>query len=343
MRLAGTKTFGAALPIMIMTAALSSHANAQTKAGTTMGQFLLIEPSARVSAMGNAGVALSDGIQAIYFNPAAAARVESRALQFTHTPWLADITHDYAALLVPVKGVGSFFATLTSLGSGEIDVRTVEAPLGTGERYTVSNLAIGVGYARWITPRFSAGLQATYIEETIWHTSVRTVTFNVGTVYRLTESGLQFGSSLSHLGTHARFKGRDLRVQFDDEPDRFGDNSALPAEQFTEEFPVPILLRIGLSHPWQFGEESRLLAVLDAVHPRDNSESLAAGAEWLWRNTLALRGGYQDMGQDDSELGFTFGGGVSGDIDAFAFALDYGWADHGRLGATHRVTLAVTF
>ena len=59
---------------------------------------------------------------------------------------------------------------MTALNSGDIDVRTVDQPLGTGERYTVSNVALGLGYGRQITSRFAAGLQVNYVTERIWHT-----------------------------------------------------------------------------------------------------------------------------------------------------------------------------
>jgi hypothetical protein len=53
---------------------------AQTKTGTSMGQFLLIEPSARIAGMGNAGVALPVGLDAVYFNPSAIAATDQYGL-----------------------------------------------------------------------------------------------------------------------------------------------------------------------------------------------------------------------------------------------------------------------
>ncbi len=314
-----------------------------SKTGTTVGQFLLIEPSARIAAMGNAGVALPEGIQAIYYNPAAAGRLSAWELQLTHSAWFADISYDYAALAVPVRELGTFFASLTSLGSGEIDVRTVDQPLGTGEKYTVGNLALGIGYGRSITDRFAAGLQVSYVEERIWHSSLRTVTLNVGTVYQVADNGLRIGSSLSNYGTRARFGGRDLRIQYDNDPTRYGDNSALPAEQHTDEFAVPVLFRVGVSLPRRVTDESLLLLAVDAFHPNDNSESMSIGAEWTWRDAVALRGGWQDLFQKDAEVGLTLGLGVSGRIEGSAFDFDYAWADHGRLQETHRVTIALRF
>jgi len=335
----------AAVAAFVALAALFAPPDAfgQSKTGTTVGQFLLIEPSARVTAMGNAGVALFEGIQSAYYNPAALGQLTQWSAQFTHSAWIADIAYDYAALAIPVRGVGTFLASFTALNSGDIAVRTVEQPLGTGERFDVSNLALAAGYGRRFTERFAAGVQANYIEETIWHSSLRTVTFNVGTIYRVSENGLQIGSSLSNYGTKANYNGRDLRIQYDNDPTRFGDNSSLPGEQFTNDFLVPVLFRVGVSLPRDIGEDSRLLVAADAFHPADNSESMSLGAEWLWRETLGLRAGYQDIGQDDSEVGLTMGAGIQGDIDTYTFNFDYAWADHGRLESTHRMTFVVMF
>lgn len=333
------RTLAAAVVLLLA----PTGAAAQSKTGTTVGQFVLIEPGARFAGMGNAGVAISSGIQSVYYNPATAGLLTRNEVQFTHGAWLADISYDYAALGVPVKGVGNFFASVTSLNSGEIDVRTVEQPLGTGDRYTAEDLAIGVGYGIRLTDRFTVGAQVNYIEETIWHSSMRTWTVNLGTLYEVTSLGLNIGASLANFGTEAAFGGRDLRIQYDNDPDRYGDNSALPAEQYTEDYPVPVLFRVGVTVPRELGENSRMLFAMDAAHPNDNSESVSLGAEWLFRNTVSFRGGYQDLFQEDSETGLTFGVGLQGNRNDGGFSCDYAWADHGRLESVHRVTFVAGF
>ncbi len=316
-------------------------AAAQTKTGTTVAQFLRIEPSARSAGMGNAGVALPDGIDAVYYNPGILGRLQRPALTFTHSAWFADIAYDYAAGAVPVAGIGTFFGSITSLNSGDIQVRTVEQPLGTGENYTVADVAIGLGFGRQVTSRFAAGLQVNYVHQRIWNSNLTTLTVSAGTVYRLTDGGLELGFSLSNLGTEAGFSGRDLAIQFDPYPDEYGGNSALPAEQLTGQFPVPIVLRIGLSAPYRLGEEADLLLVADALHPNDNTESLNLGAELNLQGILALRAGWQTLFQQDTEQGLTLGAGLrlrDGGLEG-----GYAWADHDYLGGTHRFTATLTF
>jgi hypothetical protein len=219
----------------------------------------------------------------------------------------------------------------------------VDAPLGTGERYDVSDVAIGLGFGRPITSRFATGVQVTYARERIWHSSQRFVTFAVGTVYRLTESGLRLGSSLSNAGTRSSYDGDDLAIQYDTTPDVFGDNSALPGFQLTDAFPVPLTFRVGVSAPLEIDVSNRVLLMLDTIHPNDNSESMNVGGEWTWRELLSLRGGYQTAFQTDSELGLTFGFGLEGQLRERAYHLDYAWADHDHLDETHRLTLILDF
>jgi hypothetical protein len=318
-------------------------AHAQSKVGTTTAQFLGIEPSARTAGMGNAGAALNQGIESVYFNPGAIGVLRQPAITFTHAFWFADISYDYVAGALPLHKWGTMFGSLTSLSSGDIDVRTVEQPLGTGERYSVSETAIGLGYGLRLSDRFNAGVQVNYVRERIWHTTEDLWTFSLGTVYRINESGLTLGSTLANIGTSGHYEGRDLAIQYDPDPDNFGNNSALPAFQWTDDFTVPLYFTVGLSYPWRVNEQSRFLFVADAMHPNDNSERVNFGAEWTYRDLLALRAGWQTLFQDESELGPTFGAGLKNDfgLSDHEFRLDYGWADHDRLEETHRISLVI--
>ena len=324
-------------------AMIAGAAHAQTKTGTTIGAFLTIEPSARIAAMGNAGVTVPQGLDAVYYNPAAISSVEHPGVYFAHSEWLADIAYNYAALGVPMGSFGNAFASVTSLGSGEIDVRTVDQPLGTGERFTVSDIAVGLGYGIEITDRFTVGGQVTFVQETIWHSSASTMTLEIGTLYQISDRGLRIGASLTHFGTDATFSGRDLRVTFDQDPSRSGDNGALPASQVTDPFALPVLFRVGLGLPISLGEAQVLTLAVDAAHPSDNTESVSAGAELLLARRYALRAGYQDAFQEDSEVGLTAGAGFQWGKERGNYRLDYGWADHGRLGNAHRIALEAHF
>ncbi|MBU0741712.1 PorV/PorQ family protein [bacterium] len=331
------------LAILTMTVLWGGQAHAQSKVGTTIGQFLRIEPSGRHAALGNAGVGLAGGIETAYYNTGVIGLPTSAEVQFTHSFWFADISYDYAAALLPVGGGSNVFVSITALNSGDIDVRTVDHPLGTGERYNVGDVALGLGYGRRITSRFSAGIQTNFVSERIWHTTSQMLTFNAGTHYRLSSGGASIGFCLSNLGTQGQYTGRDLAIQYDEDPDVHGDNSSLPGEQSTDRFPVPILFRLGVALPYVLDDDNSFLVVVDALHPNDNSESANLGVEWCWHDLFSLRLGYQTLFQENSQQGLTAGFGLGGDLGANTYQFDYAWASHAYLEGTHRLTFVIEF
>jgi len=319
-------------------------AAAQSKTGTTIGTFLLIEPNARVAGMGNAGASLDAGIEAFYYNPAAIGRASKIEVAVSHAEWIAGIDFNHLAVSYPLGGAGTLVGSVTALGSGDMDVRTVSQPLGTGERYHVADLAIGLGWGRPITDRFTVGAQASWIQERIWNSSMSAVVFHLGTLYRVSDGGVELGASLSNLGVGGQFDGRDLRVTFDQDPDQNGDNSAIPAEMFTEGHSVPVLLRFGVGVPVRLDAVNRLRFAVDALHPSDNSESLNLGAEYGFKQLFAFRAGWQHLLKEDAEGGLTLGAGLRGDMNnSFGYRFDYAFADIGRLEGTHRLTLGLEF
>ena len=316
-------------------------ASAQSKTGTTVGQFLLIEPSARAAGMGNAGVTLGLEPLSAYFNPGALGRLDRSGVQVTRSTWLADITYNYAITALRM-GANTLMLSVTTLNSGDIAVRTVDQPLGTGELYSVTNLSFGVGFGRSITDRFSAGIQLKYVRESIWNSSLNAAALDFGVVYQLPFDAY-IGASLSNFGNRASFDGRDLRVRFDADPDEFGDNSNIPASLETETYGLPIFFRVGVGYPMQFGPSNRVTLVVDAFHPSDNTESVSFGAEWTFMDIFSARAGYQNLFLQDSNVGLTLGAGISYDVTGFGFRFDYAWNDYDLLGNTQRFTLGIVF
>ena len=232
---------------------------------------------------------------------------------------------------------------MTALNSGDIAVRTVNQPLGTGEQYNVTDIAIGLGYGLQITDRVFAGGQLNFIQETIWHSSASTATISLGTLYKISANGMRLGASLSNFGTSEHYTGRDLAITYDNDPTRFGDNGSLPGERSTGSYPLPLVFRVGLAQPWSLNGTTRLLVAAEAAHPSDNTESVSFGTELELRRVVSLRAGYQHLGQQDSEVGPTLGAGIQGRLDSYHYQVDYAWADQGHFEGTHRISLGITF
>lgn len=318
-------------------------ARAQSKTGTTFGAFTLIEPDARLAAMGNAGSAAGEGLAGAWHNPGAVAGVDQHSLEFLHADWFAGIRYDWIAYAQPAGRFGDLYATFTSLNSGDMPVRTVTQPLGTGELFSVSDMALSVGLAHRFSLRFAAAAQVNYLQETIFHTSGGTVTFSCGTLYRMSADGLRIGASLANFGTRASFSGSDLAIAYDNVSGQNGDNPALPGSRDTDPFSVPVTFRVGVAQPFAVAHDARLLLAADAVHPSDNSESLSLGTELTFRDAVSVRLGWQSLFLEDSEVGLTGGAGFRGTLDGLHYHVDYGWADQGRLEDTHRFSFGLLF
>lgn len=321
---------------------LASNAHAQSKVGTTFGAFTLIEPDARFAALGMAGTAAAEGLAGAWYNAGAVALSDQHAVEFVHAEWFADIRYDWIAYAHPLS-FGSIYATFTSLNSGDIPVRTVTQPLGTGELYSVSDMALGLGFAHKFSLRFAAAIQVNYLQETIFHSSAGTVTFTAGTLYRTSLNGLRIGASLSNFGTSATYSGDNLAITYDNVPGQNGDNGALPGDRTTDAFAVPVAFRVGLAQPLVLGNGTKFLFAVDASHPSDNSESVGFGAEATFRDALSLRGGWQGLFLEDTEVGLTAGAGFRGTLDGVRYHVDYAWADQGRLDDTQRFSFGITF
>lgn len=327
--------------ILIAALFVSGVINAQSKVGTTIGQFLKIGPSSRASALGGAAASLSGEPSMSFYNAASLGRVDAMSLQFTHNQWLADIKYNYAIFALPVAGIGNLSLQFISLDSDEMDVRTVSNPQGTGERFTVSNIALGLGYSLMLTDRVAVGIQVNYLQETIWHSSFNTFSLSMGVLYQVAENSLQLGASVSNFGPRAGYEGRDLYIDYDFDPDKHGDNDGLPAELRTDEYALPTVFRVGLSYPFIFSEDYKMLLSVDATHPNDNTESINSGLEVQLTKYFILRGGYRDLFLEDSEGGLVLGAGLNVDLVSYNFSFDYAWADYGRLNGVHRFTVGI--
>lgn len=321
---------------------LYANISAQSKTGTTIGQFLKIEPSARIVGIGSAGASLSGEVSSTFYNPASLGKLNQIEIQFTYNKWLADISYNYFAAGLSVENVGTFLLTGTMLNSGEMDVRTVEHPLGTGERFSVKNFALGLGYGLILTDRVSVGLQLNYISESIWHSNLSTFGMNFGVQYQTSEDGLSLGASMSNFGPRAAYNGRDLFLDYDFDPDKYGDNDQLPAELRTDKFALPTIFRAGISYPFTIMSNSRLLVAVDAIHQNDNYQSVALGTELNLFDMITLRGGYRNLFLKDAEGGLTLGGGVKTNFaNSYTVKFDYAFANYGILNSTHRITLSL--
>ena len=146
-----------------------------------------------------------------------------------------------------------------------------------------------------------------------------------------------------NFGTSAQFTGGELAIQYDENPDIYGDNGSLPGEQATESFPVPVMFRLGLSVPFKTSEDSRfLVAGRDPASERQQRKrefGVRMGIDQDVRPPRRI----PDPVSNGCPAGLTLGFGVKGDLGNNNFQVDYAWAGHKYLQDTHRISMAIHF
>ena len=103
-----------------------------------------------------------------------------------------------------------------------------------------------------------------------------------------------------------------------------------------QEFSPPTLFRIGFAFEALQDDINRITTSLQLNHPNDNSENLALGVEYAWNEIMHLRCGYK---LNVDEEGLTAGIGVLAPVGGVTAGVDYAFAEFGRLGGVHRLTI----
>ena len=314
-----------------------------TQVGTSAAAFLNIQVGARGMAMGGAFVASVNDATALYWNPAGIARMSKGEAAVMHTNWLADTNFDFGAVVIPMS-FGAIGASITSLTTGDMEVRTVEMPEGTGELFSANDMAAGLSFAMNLTDRFSIGFTGKLIRSSIFNESASSFAIDIGTMFTTELNGMRIGVSLLNLGTNMKLSGRDLILLVDPAPLKDGSNDRIVSNLQTDSFSLPLMLRVGVAMDFLKTENSQLTIAVDGTNPSDGAEGVNFGAEYSWHSSVFLRGGYQSLFVDDSEAGLTVGGGFRFKLlDESSLKFDYAWADFGRLSNIQRFSIGIEF
>jgi opacity protein-like surface antigen len=313
-----------------------------TKTGTTAAPFLKIGVGSRAIGMGGAFTATANDISAMYWNPAGLAAINGNEATFNHVSWLADVRYDFAAAAISLVDFGTLGVFVDILTMDEMDVRTIEMPEGTGERFTAGGMAIGLSYARNLTDQFSIGFNTKYIRENLWHMSSTSFGVDVGVLYKIAIlNEFRLGANIANFGPKMKLEGRDnLYVIQVGGPEGNLVNSDIQLESYD----LPLLFRVGVAADVLKEETARLTLALDAVHPNDNTSYLNTGMEFGWNEILFVRGGWKSLFERDTEQRWTLGAGINYTmLQGVSLKVDYAYQDFGRLASVHYFSVGLKF
>ena len=311
------------------------------KLAQTGMKFLSVPGDPRGAAMGSAATAMTGGAEMLFSNPAGMAWTDrSFGLMLGQTQFLTDIDYTHASLAYRPGGgrfgvIGVSLATV-DYGSFQETIRSdnEQGYLDLGE-FSPQAYAVGLGYARALSDRFSAGGQIKYANQ------------NLGA--SVSQAGDEDGAYVRQENEQGVL-AYDFGVQY-----KTGFESlvfAVAARNFSQEiafeeesFQLPLTLQIGVSMDVMdltalgaSGDHSFVLAV-DAENPRDYAEQIKLGGEYTFLDTFSLRGGYVFP---SDEQGIHLGAGVRQSVGGLGLAADYGFSDYGVFSGVHRVAVRLS-
>lgn len=303
---------------LVLAVLMGPQAFGQAKVGTTGAQFLELGVSARAMGMAEAFTAVSDDISAIYYNPAGLTSLLGREAMFTYIRMPADITYGFLGVGLPLESVGGVVGVgVYGLFSGDMIERTYQQGSyeGTGRNFQAQDVAVSVGYGRYLTDRFSIGVNVKYIGEYFHDYTANGWSADVGTSYDTGFRGFKIAMVITNFGPDLKF--------------------------IDKAYPLPINFRFGASINMIQNHSHLLVVAAEGSHPSDNLEKYNAGAEYTFKDRFVLRGGSRFNYDTD---GLTFGGGVRVPFgQENEIRVDYAYQDFGILTEVHRFSMAFAF
>lgn len=316
--------------------------NAQDKKLAQTGmKFLSVSTDARSSGFGEAITAVDLGsASAIFYNPATMASIhEFTSLTVGNVSWIADIKHLHSAIaFAPFDGdYGVFGISFQSVDYGEF-MGTIVADNEQGYvdvgSYSPTAMAIGIGYAKALSTKFSVGGNIKYVKQDLGSSiidvddtggyiqesnSLGAMAFDFGILYKTGFKSLNFGMSVRNFSTELKYK--------------------------EETFQLPLTFRIGLSMDALDlidvdKNTHSLIVAVDASHPRDYSEQLFIGGEYTFINTFSIRAGFVSPADEHN---FSAGFGIKRNISGMNVGVDYAYQPFGIFNNVHRFSFNFSF
>lgn len=338
--------------LCVLLAGMSVMALGQ-KVGTTSLQFLKVMPTARATAMGDAYVAMAGGADAPFWNPAAMTSATMQELSTTMTIWMFDTRQSALGYVLPLGEIGVFGVQLQYVDFGSIEETRVDHlmfvgapgaqvynPGLTGKEFSPRSYVVGLSYARQLTERFSAGVTAKYVRESLFDASSVTIRIPGQGGGSFTEETYATHADVVLYDFGMRYLTGYRTIRIGATVQNFG-----PQVTFAkEEHNAPMMFRLGVAGD-VVGQnallaedpDNRVTLAYDILQPNDYLQQMHLGAEYAFRDLLSLRAGYRFNYDTD---GLTLGGGLRTDFAGFGFTLDYSYGTMGEfLPKVHRISL----
>ena len=309
---------------LLLTVSLAFAGLGGQRAGTSIFNFLKIDPSATSSGIGGAFTSVISDASSIHWNPAITVQLEGTSAVLSHLDWFDGISYEYMALS---HGFGSwaFGVEIGALHMDAMEITTEYKPYGSGDYFTYADYYVGLNASRKMSDRFSFGLSARLVREEYLDLASTSVVMDFGTYYRTGFKDLTLAVALLNFGTPAGPAGQYLSTE--------GDMRDYAS------FAPPTTFHIGSSMTVYQNDMISVLASAQLNHPVDNDETYALGINANLFKTIQVRAGYTF----GTEIPFSMGLGFTAERWNSGLRVDYAFRPHKYLGIVNQIQISYNF
>jgi hypothetical protein len=258
---------------------LFSYTAMAQNAGSTGLSFLKFGFGARNIAMGDAGNALSTDVTSLFYNPSKLGMSEESEIMFMHNEWIQDVRSEVLGARTMLFGLPIALGfNVTSVGDIEVRTRPGEPESFFDANYFFGSVSTGFKFM----DNMAAGVTLKYLYEAMLEDDASGWGFDFGFYYLTPFKGLTASASVRNIGSMEALR--------------------------TEDTKLPTEIRAGFLYEYGLSDNFNLAGAAELLKYFESTTHANIGAEILYNNVLALRGGYQTGFES---RGFTTGLGLT--------------------------------
>jgi len=302
----------------------------EQRVGTAAMTFLKIGIGARATSMGGAFVSMANDASSLYWNPAGLVQIESNEGLASHIQWPVGIQYEFVGFVYQLTSTLALGTSAGFLYSDDMEVTDEYHPTGTGQYFSYSDFVGSLSLSIRMTDRFSFGTTVKFAQENLADLEMHTFLFDLGTFYWTGYKSLRFAASMRNFGANVRPVGTFLKR---------ASSGAMIRQKYTG-FSPPTEFSLGAAMEIFETPVHRVTTAFQMNHPMDNAENAVFGGEYSFQRLFSLRGGYKF---NYSNAHWTFGAGAVIPLGKAKLAIDYAYADFGRLNLAQQFSLSFKF
>jgi hypothetical protein len=334
-----------------MLSAPAAYSGNEDRVGSAGATELLINPWARSSSWGSAGVSSVTGIEATWMNVAGLAFTPKTELNFTRSNWMTSsgIKINSLGLAQRMSETSVLGLTIMSMTFGDIPITTEDIPEGGIGDFSPRYFNIGLSFAKEFSRRIYGGLTVKALSEAISNARSSGVAFDAGIRYVSGENDqVKFGITLKNVGPPMTYTGDGFSVF-----STLATGSSITTEHRTARFEMPSLVNIGASYDFLFNEKQKLTLAGAFTSNSFSKDQWRIGADFgmvTKKTAINLRAGYVYeagiLGDDTRSTAFT-GPSLGFSVDYISgedksrIGIDYGYRFSNPFGGTHSIGIRI--